>query len=124
MGFLKIAAIGNVGSVDGLRYTASGKPVLNFSVAVNDGKGDQQTTTWVKCSLWGALAETMADYIVKGKQVYIEGKLTVEEYEGKNGKGFSLKADVREFQLLGSRGDNGERDTDYTSPPVSENIPF
>ena len=125
MGLAKVTLIGNVGKPEDLKYTQSGKALINFSLAVNDGKGDQQTTTWYRCALFGQLAESLAPYIVKGKQVYVEGKLTAREYEGKNGKGFSLDVDVREIQLLGSRGSEGEPEAANGShAPNGGDIPF
>lgn len=105
-GYAKVSLVGNVGTVDDLKYLQSGKAVLNWSLAVNIGKGEQQETYWYRCALFGERAETLAKYILKGKQLYVEGGLKPRKYDGKNGSETSLDVDVREIVLLGG-GEQG-----------------
>lgn len=115
MGMAKVTLIGNVGSCDGLKYLQSGKAVLNWSMAVNTTwtqNGEKmERTDWYRCALFGTRAESLAEYIVKGKQVYVEGGLNPRKYDGKNGTDISLDVDVRELQLLGGKG-NSEPEAD------------
>src|SRR4051812_41675789 len=85
MSFNKIIIIGNLGKDPELRYTPQGKAVASFSVATNEKRRDkagemQDITTWFRVTLWGNMAENAAKYLTKGKPVYIEGRLRVEEW--------------------------------------------
>ena len=91
MSFNKITIVGNLGRDPELRYTAQGTPVCTFSVATNEKRKDrngemQDHTTWFRITLWNRQAETASQYLQKGRQVYIEGRLRVEEYIDRDGK--------------------------------------
>lgn len=91
MSFNKIIAIGNLGRDPELRYTPQGDAVCDFSIAVNDRKRDksgeyQDLTTWFKVTLWRKLAENASKYLTKGRSVYVEGRLQVEEWTDRDGK--------------------------------------
>jgi len=88
---------GNVGNVRGPN-DANGKRVLNFSVAVNEGR---DRTTWFDCALWGDRADKLAPYIQKGGKVTVSGRVSGDVYEG-NPK---LKLFVLDVTLQGSKGD-------------------
>lgn len=108
MSYNKITIIGNLGRDPELRYTGQGDPVCTFSVAVNDKKRDkagnlQDVTTWFRVTLWRKMGETAAKYLTRGKQVYIEGRLHVEEYTDKDGNNrYSLEVTATDMQFLGS----------------------
>jgi single-strand DNA-binding protein len=74
-----------------------------------DRSGESQDiTTWFKVTLWGRQAETASQYLVKGKAVYIEGRLRVEEYTDREGKPRqSLEVNATDMQFIGSRGEEG-----------------
>ena len=83
----KIEIIGYLGADPEMRFTASGQPVTNFSVATNrkykNASGeDVKETTWFKVSAWGKLAEVCNTYLHKGSQVYIEGRLIADPATG------------------------------------------
>jgi single-strand DNA-binding protein len=113
MSFNKITIVGNLGRDPELRYTAQGTPVCSFSMATNERRKDrngemQDHTTWFRITLWNRLAETASQYLQKGKQVYIEGRLRVEEYIDRDGKPrHSLEVFATDMQFIGSRGDDG-----------------
>jgi single-strand DNA-binding protein len=91
MSFNKIIAIGNLGRDPELRYTPQGDAVCDFSIAVNDRKRDksgefQDVTTWFKVTLWRKQAENASKYLTKGRSVYVEGKLQMEEWTDRDGK--------------------------------------
>ena len=99
MSFNKIILVGNLGRDPELRYTAQGTPVCSFSMATNERRKDrngemQDHTTWFRITLWNRLAETASQYLQKGKQVYIEGRLRVEEYVDRDGKPLSCDGDA------------------------------
>ncbi|MBS1793962.1 MAG: single-stranded DNA-binding protein [Acidobacteria bacterium] len=115
MSFNKITIIGNLGRDPELRYTPQGNAVCDFSVAVNDRKRDkagewQDIVTWFKITLWGKQAETASKYLTKGRQIYIEGRLQLEEWTDRDGNNrYTLAVQGSEIQFLGDgRGENTE----------------
>jgi single-strand DNA-binding protein len=121
-GISKIILIGNLGRDPETRYTPSGTMNVNFSLAVSrrfrDSQGqDQEKTNWFRVTAWGRLAETLdgltqRGYVGKGRQVYVEGRLDLNEYNDRetNEKRYSLDVYATEFQLIGNRGDSGGED--------------
>lgn len=87
----KVMIIGNLGKDPEMRFTASGTPVTSFSIAVNrtypgsDGERHEETE-WFSVVAWNKLAETCNQYLVKGKRVYIEGRLQTRSWEGQDGQ--------------------------------------
>lgn len=112
MSFNKIIIVGNLGRDPELRYTAQGTPVCSFSLATNERRKDkngemQDITTWFRITLWNRMAETASQYLAKGKQVFIEGRLRVEEYIDRDGKPrHSLEVFGTDMQFIGNRADN------------------
>jgi single-strand DNA-binding protein len=113
MSFNRIILVGNLGRDPELRYTAQGTPVCTFSMATNERRKDrngemQDQTTWFRVTLWNRQAETASQYLQKGRQVYIEGRLRVEEYVDRDGKPRqSLEVTATDMQFIGTRGDEG-----------------
>lgn len=103
----KVILIGNLGRDAELRYTPAGAAVAKFSLATtetwNDKAGQrQERTEWHRIDLWGKSAEALAEFLVKGKQVYVEGKLQTDEYTDKDGhKQKSTKVRAERIVLLG-----------------------
>ena len=98
----KVILIGNVGRDPEMRYTPSGQAVTSFSVATSYGKGDDKATEWFNCSAWGKQAELTNEYLRKGSQVYVEGRIRSREYEVDGKPRFSLDVSVNQVQFLGS----------------------
>ena len=110
--FNKITIIGYLGRDPVIRYTPQGTAVCDFSIATTERRGggadSQEITTWFKITLWGRQAETASQYLVKGKAVYIEGRLRIEEYTDREGKPRqSLEVNATDMQFIGSRGEEG-----------------
>ena len=85
--YQKVIIVGNLGRDPELRYTAQGTPVTNLSVATNETWTDQQgqqqkRTTWFRVTAWRRLAETCAQYLTKGSQVFVEGTLVPDPQTG------------------------------------------
>jgi single-strand DNA-binding protein len=105
----KIIAIGNLGQDPIMRYTTTGQAVTSFSLASNHryktASGEQrEETEWFNCQAFGKLAETCNQYLTKGQQVYVEGRLTSRIYQTRDGQTrHSNDITVREIQFLGSR---------------------
>jgi single-strand DNA-binding protein len=86
----KVIVVGNLGRDAEMRYTPNGAAVAHFSIATtevwNDKSGQrQERTEWHNVDLWGKQAESLSEYLVKGKQVYVEGRLQTDEYTDKDG---------------------------------------
>jgi len=111
MSFNKIILVGNLGRDPELRYTPQGTPVCSFTVATNEKRKDragemQDITTWFRVTLWGRQAETASQYLTKGRPIYIEGRLRLEEYTDKDGnKRQSLEVNASDIHFIGGRGD-------------------
>lgn len=118
----KIIVIGNLGRDPELRYTPNGQTVANFSVASNrryTANGEQkEETQWFNCAVWGRLAEVANQYLTRGQQVYVEGRLRVRTYTAQSGEErLSLDINVTEFQMLGG-GRNGQDPNGHRSTPA------
>ena len=106
----KVIAIGRVGKKPEVRFTGGGQAVANFSIACNEkykGKdgSDKETTTWIRASCWGKLAELCGQYLDAGRLVYIEGKLQNREYEKDGVKRTSTEVVARDVVFLSSPKD-------------------
>jgi single-strand DNA-binding protein len=106
---IKLQIIGNLGK-DCVVNTVNGKNVINFTVAhtekYRDSQGNnQEKTTWVDCAYWSDKTG-VAQYLTKGKQVYVEGQPEARAFSRNDGTaGASLSLRVRDIQLLGGRGE-------------------
>lgn len=106
MSFNRIILVGNLGKDPELRYTTSGDPVCSFSMATNERRKDksgeiQDQTTWFRVTLWGRRAEAASQYLAKGRSVYIEGRLRVEEWTDRDGKPrYTLEVNGTEMQFI------------------------
>jgi single-strand DNA-binding protein len=113
MSFNKLILVGNLGRDPELRYTPQGTPVCSFTLATNERRKDragenQDVTTWFRVTLWGRQAETASQYLSKGRPVYVEGRLRVEEWTDKDGKQrHTLEVHATDMQFIGGRGDEG-----------------
>ena len=110
----KIIVIGNLGRDPEMRYTPNGQSVTTFSVASSrryttaDGERREETE-WFNVSAWGRLADICSQYLTRGQQVYVEGRLRSRTYQGQDGQTrVSLDINLSEMQMLGRRGDNEE----------------
>jgi single-strand DNA-binding protein len=113
----KISLIGRLTKDAVHRFTADGKQVADISLAVDDGFGDNKKTLWIRASLWGERAEKLTQYLLKGTQVYIEGRLNHAEGNPKiftrqdGTAGASFEVFVTDLTLLG--GKKQEEDTAF-----------
>jgi single-strand DNA-binding protein len=136
-GLNKVMVIGHLGKDPEMRYTPSGRPVTTFTVAVsrswNTADGERRTETeWFNIVAWGNLAEICKQYLYKGQQVYIEGRLQTRRWEDKEGqKHTSVEVVANEMMMLGDRRDNSnqaqesEQGEDQSEPIADEDeFPF
>ena len=117
-GLNRVLLIGNLGNDPEMRFTPEGKAVTNFSLAVTDGKSD---TVWFRVVSWQGLAEKVNEYLTKGRQVFVEGRLRPREWEGQDGKKHtSLDVVASKVVFLGAKP--GEKPEGTVGE--EENIPF
>lgn len=112
MSFNKIIVVGNLGRDPEMRYTPQGTPVCSFTMATNEKRKDraglqQDVTTWFRVTVWGKQAETVSQYLTKGRSCYVEGRLRVEEWTDKEGKQrYTLEVNATDVHFI----DSGERE--------------
>ena len=112
-GVNKVILVGNLGNDPDVRSTSSGMSVCTLSVATTERRKDQagewqDHTEWHRVKLFGKTAEVARDYLKKGRQVYIEGKLRTDKYTDKNGvERYSTDIIADEMQMLGGGGEGG-----------------
>lgn len=113
--FNKVFLMGNLTRDIELRHTPSNMAVAGFGLAVNrryrTGDGDQrEETTFVDCEAWGRQAEVMSQYLRKGRPVFVEGRLKLDQWEDRNdgSKRSKIKVVVEQFQFIDSRGGDGD----------------
>jgi single-strand DNA-binding protein len=114
MSFNKIIVVGNLGRDPEMRYTPQGTAVCSFSIASNERRKDkageqQDVTTWFKVTVWGKQGENVSKYLSKGRSVYVEGRLHVEEWTDKEGKQrYTLEINASDVQFIdGAQGAGG-----------------
>ena len=138
----RVILVGNLGRDAELRYTGGGAAVASFSVATTEVWKDkdgqrQEQTEWHRISLWGKQAESVAQYLTKGKQVYVEGRLQTRKWQDKEGHDrYTTEVKADRVVLLGSGGGGGrgaaiERDEVAHEPahatadmPDGDDVPF
>ena len=113
-GVNKVIIVGNLGNDPDTKYMPSGSAVTNLSVATNESWKDKQTgeqkdrTEWHRVAMFGRLAEIAAEYLRKGSQVYIEGKLRTRKWQDQQGNDrYTTEIIADEMQMLGGRSGAG-----------------
>jgi single-strand DNA-binding protein len=154
-GINKVILIGNLGADPEVRFTPSGQAVANFRIATSESWNDktsgqkQERTEWHRIVVWGKLAELCGEYLKKGRQCYVEGRLQTREWTDKEGKkNYTTEVVANTVQFLGgggggarggeggggygggSRGPSdqgnggGAPPDDMGGPPPADDIPF
>ena len=118
----KVILIGRLGADPEKLVTGSGKSVAKFNVATSETWKDksgqkQEKTEWHRVVVWGPQADNCAQYLSKGRQVYIEGRLQTRQWDDKEGKKrYTTEVVAQSVQFLGSKGDSGGRSVDFPTP--------
>jgi single-strand DNA-binding protein len=134
-GLNKVMVIGHLGRDPEMRYTPSGRPVTTFTIAVsrswNTADGERRTDTeWFNIVAWGNLAEICKQYLYKGQQVYIEGRLQTRHWDDKEGqKHTNVEVVANEMMMLGERRDNSNQSqeseqAEEQSEPIADEDEF
>ncbi len=128
----KVMIIGHLGRDPEMRYTPSGRPVTTFTVATNrtwnttDGERHNETE-WFNVVSWGNLAEICKQYLSKGQQVYVEGRLQTRRWEdAENIKRTSVEIVASEMMILGDRHESNQNNGESQEPDLlnDEEYPF
>ena len=126
-GVNKVILVGNLGRDPEVRYIKDGTAVANLRLATsetwNDQNGQkQERTEWHRVVAWGKLAEIAKEYMSKGRQIYVEGKLQTRSWDDRDGnKRYTTEVKADQIIMLGSRGDSaGSRDTAAPPPEQGE----
>ncbi len=135
-GVNKVILLGRLGADPEVRYTAGGTAVAKFNLATSETWKDkdgskQEKTEWHRVVAFGKLGETCGEYLSKGKQVYVEGKLQTRSWEDKEGnKKYTTEINVNNMVMLGSgSGEGGGKEVAASAEPQSfgsseDDIPF
>ncbi len=125
---IRCEAIGVLGRDSELRSTSGGTQVLGFSVAAKGARRDADTV-WLSCSLFGARAEKLQGYLVKGKRVFVRGEMRIRQWSKGEKSGVDVDVTVDEVELLGGAEEQrheGDRSSSprrptRAAPPPSDN---
>lgn len=134
-GVNKVILVGNLGADPEIRYTPGGMAVVNFRLATSETRankdGNKETKTeWHRVVAFGKLAEICGEYLSKGKQVYIEGKIQTRSWDDKDGnKKYTTEILANTMQMLGGKGESsshGASDVSADDIPASDidDVPF
>ena len=113
MGVNKVILVGNLGANPEMRFTQGGQAVANLRIATTERWTDkngqkQEATEWHRVVVWGKQAEIMGQYLTKGRQVYIEGKIRTRQWQDQQGqKRYSTEVVAQNIQMHGSRDGGG-----------------
>lgn len=127
-GLNKVTLIGHLGSDIDLKFTQNGTAVANLSLATNESRkinGEwQDATEWHRVTVWGKTAESCAEYLGKGSQVYVEGRLQTRKWQDRDGADrWTTEVVAGNVIFLGGKGGGGGRQ-DEPPPPMADDIPF
>jgi single-strand DNA-binding protein len=138
-GLNKVMLIGNLGNDPDLKYTSNGTPVCKLSVATNekyvDRNGNEHNNVeWHRVVAWRKLGEICGKFLSKGRQVYVEGKLTTRKWDDKDGvTRYTTEIIAQRVQFLGGNGktaaanqkaEEAANQQPANQPPDDDNIPF
>ena len=144
-GINKVILVGNLGNDPDVRYTQDGRAIANISLATSDSWKDKNTgetvdrTEWHRVVFFNRLGEIVAEYLKKGSQIYVEGRLQTRKWQDKEGNDrYTTEIVANEMQMLGGRSsggsyeaparDNSAPPAENTAAPVDDNfdddIPF
>jgi single-strand DNA-binding protein len=130
-GVNKVILVGNLGKDPEVRYSPNGSAMANVTIATAESWKDKQTgekqekTEWHRVVFFNRLAEVVGEYLKKGSQVYIEGRLQTRKWQGKDGQDrYTTEIVANEMQMLGSRsGGGGTSDWSSQKPEQNNSAP-
>ena len=113
--------IGRLGGNAEVRFLPNGDPLCQFSVAVDSGYGEKKTTTWVRCTMFGARGEKVAPFIIKGDKIGVTGEAKMHTFTGRDGtEKVSMEVRVNNVELL---GDGNQAQAPQPKPAKQQEAP-
>lgn len=122
-----VSLIGRLGQDPQTRHTSSGKTVTNFNLAVDDGFGEKKKTYWIPIVCWEKTAELAQQYLVKGSQVAVAGRLSQRSYQDKEGGNrtvIEVMASQLDFLTKVEKKASSQSGQEFDAAPAEEDIPF
>jgi len=126
-GINKVILVGHLGRDPEVRYSANGQAIANVTIATSESWKDKNTgekqekTEWHRVVFFGRLGEIAGEYLKKGSQIYVEGRLQTRKWQDKEGKDrYTTEIVANEMQMLGSKGGSGGADYDAPSDRATE----
>ncbi len=121
----KVILLGRLGADPELRYTQSGQAVCTFNMATSEswGTGDdrQERTEWHRIVVWGRKGEVSAEYLSKGREVFLEGRLQTRKWQDRNGQDrYTTEIVARDVQFIGGARGGGQRSSNEPPPPEED----
>ena len=118
----KVTLVGRVGKEPETRETNKGEAVANISLATNSGYGDNEKTDWHRVTFFGKIANTVIEYVKKGQELYVEGRISYSKYTGKDGiEKYSTNIIAYSMQM----GQKGNTSSSSQSPlSDDDDLPF
>ena len=127
-GVNKVILVGNLGANPELRYTQGQQAVANLRIATTERWTDksgqkQEATEWHRVVVWGRQAEICGQYLTKGRQVYVEGRIRTRQWQDQQGqKRYTTEIVAQNVQMLGGRGERPAEGAEMTVPPDESTI--
>ena len=117
----KAILLGRLGKDPELKQTTTGKSVCTFSVATDTSYGGNKETTWHNIVAWGKQAEVINEYLSKGREIYVEGRITNRSYEKDGQKKYVTEIVLESFSFVG-----GKQEAKEETKPVrpEDDVPF
>jgi len=128
MGVNKVILVGNLGANPEMRFTQGGQAVANLRIATTERWTDkngqkQEQTEWHQVVVWGKTAEIVGQYLTKGRQVYVEGRIRTRQWQDQQGqKRFTTEIVAQNVQMLGSRTEGAPREEVGAGAPPDEAV--
>lgn len=127
MSFAKTIVVGNLGKDPELKFLQNGNPVATFTICANERRGSGENRTekqqWFTANVYGNSAKAVAEHLQKGDQVYVEGRLDVQIWEGRDGMRHTSYINTSDVQFLGKRKrENQSGEAPATTPEASSNL--
>ena len=118
----KVMLVGRVGGDPQTRETGKGETVANISLATNSGYGDNEKTDWHRVKFFGKIADTVSEYVKKGQELYVEGRISYSKYTDKSGVE-KYSTDIIAYSMqMGQKGNSSASTGSSTSD--DESLPF
>jgi single-strand DNA-binding protein len=127
-GVNKVILVGHLGKDPEMTYAPSGLAIAKFSLATSENKKDSEgnkesKTEWHRIVAFGKIAEICGEYLIKGKQIYLEGRIQTSKWEDKEGNTrYTTEIIANTMQMLGSKSDS--QGSEQPPPPDLEDVPF